>query len=285
MSTLYVQTKTSSSFWLSVLSVPTLISHYLSSPILSSGPLTSFSSHLLLTFSPCLSSPLLLMMCFDLFSFVIWVVCRFLLLLFFILSFFVCLFPFFLSLVTIDRPFFCAIFSADSLWFMCPSSQPPEGHQGQAQKTQAVKHLFLLSLKSFSLLSSLTCVSFFSPHLPVILLCLYCRSCSVSSPSPSPIIHHSLAHFVPLSLVCFPFRLSAVISHLVSVVSQISSPLLYSSIRTRHPSGLFNVAEKNVGQFERLFTELKLFGFLALPEKNVWTQMRILLLSEFLALT
>lgn len=181
MSTLYVQTKTLSLFWLSVLSVPTLISHYLSLPILFSGPLTSFSP------SPhILPSPLLLMMCFDLFSFVIWVICRFL---FFIPSLFVCLFPFFLFLVTIDRPFFCAIFSADSLWFMCPSSQPPEGHRGQAQKTQAVKHLFLLSLKSFSLLSSLTCVSFFSPHLPVILLCLYCRSCSVSSPSPSP--HHS----------------------------------------------------------------------------------------------
>lgn len=117
----------------------------------------------------------------------------------FFYSVFLCVPLFFFPLSRDNRQaLFGAIFSADSLWFMCPSSHLPKGHQGRAQKTQAVKHLFLASPQLFSLLSFLTRVSFFSPHLPVILPCLHCRSWSVSSPSkqhhptPSLTTTHSL---------------------------------------------------------------------------------------------
>lgn len=69
------------------------------------------------------------------------------------------------------------------------------GHKRHKQSSIS----FFASLQLFSLLSFLTCVSFFSPHSPVILPRLYCRSWSVSSPSkrpPRPIIRRrSLARF------------------------------------------------------------------------------------------
>lgn len=174
MSTLYVKTKSAPPFCLSVLSALSLIYHYPSTPTLSPASLPR-----LLTFS--LQPP----SCGHSFSF-IWVICRFPIPSLFY-SFFLCM-PLFLFPFSCDnrQALFGAIFSADSLWFMCPSSHLPKGHQDRAQKTQAVKHLFLASLQLFSLLSFLTCVSFFSPHLPVILPCLYCRSWSVSSPSKHP---------------------------------------------------------------------------------------------------
>lgn len=76
---------------------------------ISSVPHSSISSHFRLTFPPCVPPPPPLMICFDLFSFVIWVNCGFLLL-FFIWPFFVCLFPFFLSPSAIDRHFFVPLF-------------------------------------------------------------------------------------------------------------------------------------------------------------------------------
>lgn len=124
---------------------------------------------------------------------------------------------------------------ADSLWFICPSSEPPEGHQDQAQKTQASRHLFLLSLQSFSLLSSLTSVSFFpSLLLPVIFPCLNYRSCSGRSPSPPSLHSSSVPSFHPF--ICLPFFSSCCqLPVLVSVVSAISFVLFQhlhsSSIR------------------------------------------------------
>lgn len=188
MSTLYVKTKSAPPFCLSVLSALSLIYHYPSTPTRSPVSLPR-----LLTFSSQPPS------CGHSSSF-IRVVYRFPIPSLFY-SVFLCMPLFFFPFSRDNRQaLFGAIFSADSLWFICPSSHLPKGHQGRAQKTQAVKHLFLASLQLFSLLSFLTCVSFFSPHLPVILPCFYCRSWSVSSPSkhpPHPIIHHhSLAHFV-----------------------------------------------------------------------------------------
>ncbi len=87
-----------------------------------------------------------------------------------------------------------------------PFARGPSGPGTKDAGSQAS----LLSLQSFSLLSFLTCVSFFSSHWPVILSCLYCRSCSVSFPSlstlPPPFITHCLMS--SLYLFCFSFLLT-----------------------------------------------------------------------------
>lgn len=101
------------------------------------------------------------------------------------------------------------------------------GPLGQAQKTQAVKHLFLLSLQSSSLLSLLRLVLLSSP-----LICLsFCRSSTVGlapsgflSPTTSQ-SHSSLTLLISFFLsVCFSFLCMAFVSHLVSALCA-ASPL------------------------------------------------------------
>lgn len=190
-------------------------------------------THLLpLTLSPYSPPPLFLLMIFHLVSFLAYILSVDFFS-FFIPSFFRWFFYLFLSVVTILSPLpvswqlidhFLCLLSTDSFWFMCPSSKLPEGHQGKAQKTQAVKDLFLLSLQSFSLLSSLTCVSFFSPHFTVILSWMLWQF-SLTIPFT---IHHSLPYFVPFP-VCISFSSLSTSLCLILVVLSISSPAVLQS--------------------------------------------------------
>lgn len=149
-------------------------------------------------------------------------------------------------LVTIDRLFLCQFlllfFSpADSVWFICPSSEPPEGHQDQAQKTQAARHLFLLSLQSFSLLSSLTSVSFFPPFSCLSFFLASTIGLALAGlPHHPPCIHHLCPHFIPLS-VCLSFLLA--VNSLSWFQSFQQSLLFCSSVCIHYLSGLFNIEE------------------------------------------
>lgn len=88
---------------------------------------------------------------------------------------------------------------------MCQSSHPPEGHRAR-NKRRKQSSISFSSLQSFSLLSSLTCVSFFSSHSPVILSYLYCRSCSVRFFSLHLLYtHHSSLTLLISSLYLFAF--------------------------------------------------------------------------------
>lgn len=209
MSTLYVKTKSAPPFCLSVLSALSLINHYPSTPTLSPASLPR-----LLTFSSQPPS------CGHSSSFIS-VICRFPIPSLFY-SVFLCMPLFFFPFSRDNRQaLFGAIFSADSLWFMCPSSHLPKGHQGRAQKTQAVKHLFLASLQLFSLLSFLTCVS--SP-----LTCLsFCLASTVglglsalplsTHPTPSFTTTHSLIlSFAHLEFVVYSSLVAALLQYLHS---------------------------------------------------------------------
>ena len=139
----------------------------------------------------------------------------------------------------------------------------PRGHRGRAQKTQAVKHLALLALQSSSSQAS---VSFSASSSPVILSRLYCRSCSVSFPSPSAVHLPFIACFLVSSPYRIAFRLSS-----VSSVSSVFFCTPHTALATLCVYLLKH--RKNSRKFERLFTELNLFGFFSSALRR--TSMRI----------
>lgn len=143
-----------------------------------------------------------------------------------------------------EAGFFWLFFSpADSLWFICPSSELPEGHQDQSQKTQAARHLFLLSV-IFTILFCYLC--HFSSFFSRLSFCLASTiGLALAGLPHHPLsIHHSCPHFIPL-YVCIPFLLA------VNWVQSFQQSLLHCSrVGPHHLSGLFNT---EVGQLQRLF--------------------------------
>lgn len=213
---------------------------------------------------------------FDLFCFVIWVVCIFILLLLSILSFFVRLSLLSLSWQSTGSflPFFRQTASDSCAHHLfCPRAIGPGTKDASSQASLSPLcsrfHCSLPWLVSLS--SPLICLSFCRAFTVGLALSVFSLSVYFT-----PTIHHSLCSFIS-SLCLFAFLFFSWPSSLIWLQSFLQS-LLFGCmpLYACHSSCSFNGAEKKVGQFEKLFTKLNLFGFSGLPEKNDWSQVRFI---------
>ena len=264
-----------------------IISPYLIFPLVlwSPSPYPSFSLFpylsSLVTFSPRPpappppSFPHPLMIRFDLFYFVIWVVCMFLLLLFSITSPFVCLisppsFPRSLSRDNRRAPLLCHFSGRQPLIHVpiMPSAQGAIGARHKRHKQSSIP---------LSSLCSRPPPRLYSLSSPPIRLS-FCRAftvgtCSASFPSPSSAHLPFIARFLVSSPYQFAFRLPS-----VSSVCSVFFCTPHTAVVTRCVYLLKH--RENSSKFEGLFTEVNLFGFLSSAPKR--TSMRIIsLFREF----
>lgn len=143
-----------------------------------------------------------------------------------------------------------AVFVPISFSFFSPQQTVSDSYAHHPSRLRAIRNrhkrhkqpgIFFSSLQSFSLLSSLTSVSFFPPFSCLSFFLASTIGLALAGlPHHPHCIHHPCPHFIPLS-VCLSFLLAV---NFLSWFHSFQQSLLFcSSVCIHHLSGLFNIEE------------------------------------------